>query len=180
MKKKHALSDDDVDVEFEFAKLNQLKRLKAKAKKFRQRADEPIPVIVRHAPKPKEKPKYTVVRKVGKHGVKLRRVRDGKRLVVPLGKYFQIVKEQRIEGRLLPKVLPKALKKAVPPPGFFAVQCGDDRVQIVYSLSADWEELLCYHHRLKTTMHLRRKDLYPKEKVDEIVSFMKGLDKIHP
>jgi hypothetical protein len=104
---------------------------------------------------------------------------DGKVLKLKLAKFQKLVRKGKVtELPPPPKALPAELKVEQTPPGFFCIQCGEDRVQIVYSLNKDWTELICYHHRLNQTMHIKRVDLYPKKRVDKICDFLQNLDKI--
>lgn len=73
------------------------------------------------------------------------------------------------------KLLPVS---APSPEGFFSLQCGEDRVLIIRPIqghNGDWSELLCYHHRMQITMHLKRVDLSPKDRVDAAISFLQSV-----
>lgn len=64
------------------------------------------------------------------------------------------------------------------PEGFFSLQCGEDRVLIIRPIhghNSDWSELLCYHHRMGITMHLKRVDLSPRHHVDAAVQFLQSV-----
>ena len=72
----------------------------------------------------------------------------------------------------------KALPVSAPcPEGFFSLQCGEDRVLIIRPISSgsDWSELLCYHHQMRRTMHLKRVDLLPKQHVDAAITFLQSV-----
>lgn len=73
------------------------------------------------------------------------------------------------------KLLPVS---APSPEGFFSLQCGEDRVLIIRPIqghNSDWSELLCYHHRMQITMHLKRVDLSPKHHVDAAIQFLQSV-----
>lgn len=129
---------------------------------------------------PKPKTLYKLLKKYEKKGkllCKLIRMSDAEIVRVPLKLFLKYKRKGKIYEKAKPKEippLPKRIRQAVSPDEFFAIRCGEDRVQIV-SMSADCQDLLCWHGRLNCTMHLRRDDLHPKEKVTEAINFLKSI-----
>ncbi len=103
---------------------------------------------------------------------------DGKRRIVNQAKFRKLDKKGKILGFVPAPPVNEKFQQARTPRGQFAIQIGAKgwRVDIVYSLSEDWKDLMCYDHELHRMMHYKREDLYPKENVDEAIAFLKGLD----
>ena len=58
------------------------------------------------------------------------------------------------------------------PVGFFNIYHGKDRVQILDTISTDGKDLLCYHSRMKCTLHLHSRALGPTAYVEATVRFL--------
>ncbi len=46
---------------------------------------------------------------------------------------------------------------------------------IIDQLGKDWKDLLCYNYELRTTLHLKREDLLPRETVDAVITFLQNV-----
>ncbi len=177
------------ECEQEFARVNRLKRrlrrLKQKVKDHAKNHSEQIVLPTEKIKVKKEKVKirktYKVLDRVEKDGwpmFLLERNTDNKRKIVNTAKFRELQKRGKIIGFVpAPRVNDK-FQKARPPRGAYAIQVGAEghRVDIVYAIGTDWRDLMCYHHKYQTMMHLKREDLYPKENVDEAIAFLQKLD----
>jgi len=72
----------------------------------------------------------------------------------------------------------KVFKPSPPSPeGFFTLSCGDHRFFIMDALDGSrWDDLLCYDMKLTCSVHLRRQNLMPKERVDAAIEFLKSIN----
>lgn len=182
------------ECEVEHARMRRLKRrlarMKEDAKKFSKKHKEDPAysdiIIPKGKIKVKTKPikikkTYEVLDRVEIDGwpmFKLKRNTDGKTKVVNVAKFRKLQKKGKITGFVPAPRVNQKFQHARTPRGHFAIQCGAEgyRVDIVYSISKDWKDLMCYHHKFQRMMHLKREDLYPKENVDEAILFLQRLD----
>lgn len=63
------------------------------------------------------------------------------------------------------------------PEGFFSITCGDHRVVIVAPLLKDWADVFCWDYDMGRSMHVHRRDLHPKERVDAAIEYLKNIIK---
>ena len=62
------------------------------------------------------------------------------------------------------------------PPGFFSLSTdGEKRAIIMTGLDKNWEELLCFAPHLGCTVHLKRADLFPKDRVADAIAFLQKI-----
>lgn len=61
------------------------------------------------------------------------------------------------------------LKIVQTPADFHMIRCGEHRVVVLDSISADNKDLLCYSYQLKSSIHMKREDLAPKDIVDRAI-----------
>jgi hypothetical protein len=171
----------------EFARMVRMKRrlarLKTKVKEHASKNDAiTLPTeTVRVTSEPiKVRTTYKVLDRVEEDGwpMFLLQRNDGKKRTVNAAKFRQLDKSGKILGFVPAPPVNEKFQKARTPRGQFAIQVGAEgwRVDIVYSISSDWKDLMCYDHKLHRMMHYKREDLYPKENVNEAIAFLKGLD----
>jgi hypothetical protein len=123
---------------------------------------------------------YTFVEELPDGSVRLDRS-DGKRVKVSEDRFAELgrAKVVKMPAKALerPKEaarVPKLTK--TPPTGIYSLcmATGDGRLAIMDSLNRGWTELLCYHYRMRCTLHLTRASLYPKDRVDEAIAFLQS------
>lgn len=177
-----------LDCEMEFARMIRMKRRLARLKvKVKEHADNNSDITlpketirVTAAELTKIRTTYRVLDRVEEDGwpMFLLQRNDGKKRTVNAAKFKQLDKRGKILGFVPAPPVNEKFQHARTPRGQFAIQVGADgwRVDIVYSISADWKDLMCYDHKLHRMMHYKREDLYPKENVDEAIAFLRGLD----
>jgi hypothetical protein len=63
------------------------------------------------------------------------------------------------------------------PDGHFAISTsyGESRILILDKMGKDWDDLLCYNYSMHITQSVARRDLMPKERVDEAIAFIQKL-----
>jgi hypothetical protein len=61
--------------------------------------------------------------------------------------------------------------------GHFAISTsyGESRILILDKMGKDWDDLLCYNYSMHITQSVARRDLMPKERVDEAIAFIQKL-----
>lgn len=184
------MKDSDLDLQCEIEFANHF-RLKRRLERLKKKIKEDTADKSSNIQLPKEKVRlkveplkikktYKVLDRVVDDGWPkfLLQRNDGKRKTVNAAEFRELDKKGKIIGFVPAPPVNEKFQHARTPRGHFAIQVGAEgwRVDIVYSISSDWKDLMCYDHKLKRMMHYKREDLYPKENVNEAITFLQKLD----